>query len=157
MTATSDSDQSITSETTKLTLPRIAIILNEKVDFGRLLNAAAHLALGFGAAADQPTRLALRLQNYADASGDSHANISALSLVVLKANGNQLRTLKGRVAAAGLQTVDFLETMTGGTYAEQLERTRASSPDDLEYLGILVFGTREELDPLTRKFSLFRG
>ena len=139
------------------TLPRIVIVLDEKVDIGRLLNAAAHLALGFGASTDEPTRSELRLQDYIDGGGQSHANVSALSLVVLKANGNQLRALKARVVEAGLQSVDFLETMTGGTYIEQLERTRVTEPSSLAYLGILIFGTRDRIHPLTRKFSLFRG
>ena len=139
------------------TLPRIILVLNEKVDLGRLLNATAHLALGFGASADEAVRKELKLQDYVDASGQSHANVSALSLVVLKANSNQLRALRARVVQAGLHSVDFLETMTGGTYLEQLERTRATEPAELDYLGVLIFGTRDQTGPLTRKFSLFRG
>jgi hypothetical protein len=147
-----------TSVTHKVTsaLPRIVIVLNDKFDVGQLLNAAAHLALGFGASAGQDTRAALLLQDYKDGSGVSHANISALSIVVLKTNGNQLRVLKARATEAGVSTFDFLETMTGGTYREQLERTSSCAAGDLEYLGILLFGSRDELDPLTRKFSLFR-
>jgi hypothetical protein len=136
--------------------PRIVIVLNEKIEAGRLINAASHLALGFGASASEATRDALNLQDYRDGDGRSHANISGLALVVLKANGSQLRTLKTRSDEAGLATWDFLETMTGGTYIEQLERTKILPSEALEYLGILLFGTRTQLNPLTKKFSLFK-
>jgi hypothetical protein len=136
--------------------PRIVIVLNEKIEAGRIINAASHLALGFGASASQETRAALNLQDYKDRDGRSHANISALGLVVLKANGSQLRTLKARADEAGIATWDFLETMTGGTYIEQIERTRLLPSEALEYLGVLLFGTRNQLDPLTKKFSLFK-
>jgi hypothetical protein len=157
MTTATDNMNACVSEALATTLPRIVVVLNETTDTGRLLNVASHLALGFGASADNSTRAALLLQDYKDASGASHAGISALSLIVLKANGNQIRTLKARAAEAGVPTLDFLETMTGGTYLEQLERTRKSSADNLDYLGILLFGSRDRLDPLTRNFSLFRG
>jgi hypothetical protein len=157
MTPTVENEKTTDLQELESPLSRIVIVLNERIDAGRLLNAASHLALGFGASSDDSTRQALRLLDYKDAAGASHANISALSLVVLKANANQLRTLKTRAMEAGLQTVDFLETMTGGTYTEQLERTSASTPDALNYWGILLFGSRDQLAPLTRKFSLFRG
>jgi hypothetical protein len=135
---------------------RVVVVLNEKVDVGRLLNAAAHLALGFGASRTSEEKAALSLLEYADASGQSHPHISALSLVVLKANCSQLRVLRGRALDAGVPCLDFTSTMTEGTYSDQLERTSRSAADELVYYGVLLFGTRAELDPLTRKFSLFR-
>ncbi len=136
--------------------PRIVIVLNEKIEAGRIINAASHLALGFGASASEATRTAINLQDYKDGDGRSHANISGLGLVVLKANGSQLRTLKARADEAGVTTWDFLETMTGGSYIEQLERTKSLPSESLEYFGVLLFGTRDRLDPLTKKFSLFK-
>ena len=46
--------------------------------------------------------------------------------------------------------------MTGGTYTEQLERTRTTAAADLEYYGVMVFGEAEELNPITKKYSLYR-
>lgn len=136
---------------------KVVIILNERVDAGRLMNACAHVALGFGASRTADQSASLRLLDYKDAAGESHSCISALSIVVLKANANQLRTLRQKAREAGVSCIDFVSTMTEGSFLDQLERTKWTSPDELVYFGVLLFGTHEELRPLTRKYSLFRG
>ena len=136
---------------------KVVVVLNEKIDQGRLMNAAAHLALGFGASRDERSRTDLHLLEFVDGSGGVHPNISALSLIVLKANSSQLRTLRERALAAGVPCSSFTSSMTEGTYADQMDRTRATPTEHLTFYGLLLFGAREELDPLTRKFSLFRG
>src|SRR4051812_18788823 len=85
---------------------RIVVVLNEKVDKGRVINAAAHLALGFGASRDTEVINEFHLLDYVDAAGLSHPNISALSLVVLKANQNQLVALRANAIDAGLPVMD---------------------------------------------------
>jgi hypothetical protein len=42
------------------------------------------------------------------------------------------------------------------THVEQMERTRATAKADLDYWGICLFGRKEEVDPITRRFSLWR-
>jgi hypothetical protein len=136
---------------------KVVIVLNERIEAGRLLNAAAHLALGYGASRGDSGQTELHLLNYVDASGEPHPNISALSLIVLKATPGQLRALWQRAYSEGIARMSFTDTMTEGSYDEQLDRTRSTPSDQLIYIGVLLFGTRERLDPLTRKFSLFRA
>jgi hypothetical protein len=136
---------------------RIVVVLNEKIEVGQLINAAAHLALGFGASRGPEDRADLKLLRYVDSSGSAHPNVSARSLIVLKANLNQLRALRERALGAGLACASFTNTMTEGSYVDQLERTRTAPPEQLVYYGLLLFGTREQLDPLTRRFSLYKG
>lgn len=71
-------------------------------------------------------------------------------------NSNQIRKLRGDLAQLGVCFVDFTSTMTVGTYAEQKERTKQTAEADLEYYGICMFGEKETLSELTRKFSLWR-
>jgi hypothetical protein len=74
------------------------------------------------------TRRHMSFVDYTDADGNAHP-VSALSLVVLSArNSSQLRTA----------------------------RTQATREEDLDYWGLGVFGPRQAVDPITRKFSLWR-
>ncbi len=112
--------------------------------------------LGFGAARGSSAPGDLHLLDYLDASGSSHPNISALSLIVLKGNGSQLASLRARALDAGVLCMDFTSTMTEGNYMDQLARTKLLPTEEITYYGILLYGLRDELTPLTRKFSLFR-
>jgi len=135
----------------------VVVVLNDKIDVGRLMNACAHLAMGFGASRGSAQRSELLLLDYKDASGDSHSHISGLSLIVLRANSNQLRVLRQKAREANITCIDFLSSMTEGSYRDQLERTRCTEPENLDYFGVLLFGAAEQLRPITRKYSLFRA
>jgi hypothetical protein len=87
-----------------------------------------------------------------------HIQVSALSLIVLSAkNANQIRTARQAAIAMGIFCVDFTESMTKDTYIEQMERTSKLNDDELDYWGLASFGKKEELEPITRKFSLWRS
>jgi len=68
----------------------------------------------------------------------------------------EIARLKDEAIANNIHFVDFLESMTGDTYKEQLERTATLSKDALKYYGIILFATKESLQPLTKKFSMWR-
>lgn len=57
---------------------------------------------------------------------------------------------------AGLSHGDFIQSMTGDTFVEQMDRTRALPEENLDYWGISIFGPKEVVNPITRKFSLWR-
>lgn len=138
---------------------KIVVVLKAKLEPGTAINAAAHLTLGLTAKAytERPELVpALSFLNFADADGGVHAPISALSLVVLSGKDSHLRRFRDEAIEAKLLFTDFTSAMTGDTYAEQLERSAATAAGDLEYYGVAAFGTRDEIDPLTRRFSLWR-
>ena len=56
----------------------------------------------------------------------------------------------------GISFSDFTNTMTIGTYLEQIERTKQTKEEELIYYGIVLFGDWEKVTELTRKFSLWR-
>ncbi len=130
--------------------------MNEKIESGVIMNALAHMCIGFGAELGKES---LRLTDYIDADGGSHPNISEMPFIILKANSNKIRALRAAALQSGIQCVDFTDTMTIGTYTEQLERTRQVKEADLIYYGIVLFGDEKkiaELVELTRKFSLWK-
>ncbi len=138
------------------TTHKFVAVLNKKIPVGNLMNALGHITAGF--AVSYPNPAEMRFDNYADADGNAHPNISDNPFIVLQAdNSNKIRTLRETLTEAGIHFVDFTSTMTVGTYAEQHEKTRATPEAELEYWGIVTFGEVEKLNALTKKFSLWRS
>lgn len=137
------------------TTHKFVAVLNKKIPAGNAMNAVAHMAAGL--AASYPQLAEMRFDNYTDKDGNMHANISDNPFIVLRAgNSNKIRTLRQALIAAGVHFVDFTNTMTVGTYAEQQKRTSETPEAELEYYGICMFGKTAQLDPLTKKFSLWQ-
>jgi hypothetical protein len=135
---------------------KFAVVLLGKLEPGVALNAAGHLCACRVERAPPELRRKMSFVDYLDRDGGAHP-VSALSLVVLQAkNVNHLRRARTEALAKGLLCTDFLETMTGGTTHEQLARTRALAEPDLLYWGLALFGLATDLDPITRRFSLWR-
>jgi hypothetical protein len=134
---------------------KLVAVLNEKIEIGVAMNALAHMVVGLGASVENKD--GLRLTDYADADGNSHANISEIPFMVLKArNSNQLRILRQALIENNIKFVDFTNTMTIGTYQEQIERSKQTKEADLEYYGIAIFGDWNTVSELTKKFSLWK-
>jgi Protein of unknown function (DUF2000) len=132
---------------------KLVAILNEKTEPGVVMNALAHMCIGFGSEIGKDP---LRLSNYIDADGGSHPSISEMPFMILKSNSNKIRTLRQSAAEAEIKFVDFTNTMTIGTYVEQLEKTKETKEADLIYYGIVLFGDWDKVSELTRKFSLWK-
>jgi len=132
---------------------KLVAVMNEKIEPGIIMNALAHMCIGFGSEIGKEP---LRLTNYLDADGGSHPSISEMPFMILKANSNKIRGLRLAALEAGIKFVDFTHTMTIGTYLEQLERTKQTKDEELVYYGIVLFGDWEQVSALTRKFSLWK-
>lgn len=133
---------------------KLVAVMNGKIEHGIVMNALAHMCIGFGSVIGKEP---LRLTNYIDADEGSHPYISEMPFIILKAkNGNKIASLKQSVLESGIQCVDFTDTMTIGTYKEQLERMRQTKEVHLTYYGVVLFGDWDKVSELTKKFSLWR-
>jgi hypothetical protein len=136
---------------------KFAVVLNRTIEPGTALNACAHLTACLVARASDDDRQHMAFVDYLDGSDGAHP-VSALPLIILAAkNSNQIRTARNNAADAGLLYVDFTESMTKDTYVEQMQRTRALPEADLDYWGLALFGPKTVIDPITKRFSLWRA
>ena len=134
---------------------KFVAVLNKKIPVVNLMNALGHMAAGLGGSA--PNLEEMRFDSYFDKDGGEHKSISDNPFIILSAgNSNQIRTLRQELISAGIHFVDFTSTMTVGTYKEQQERTKQTPELELEYYGICLFGPKEIINNLTKKFSLWR-
>ncbi len=118
------------------------------------MNAMGHMTAGLSALAGESDDLCF-LQ-YTDGSGSVHPKISHFPFIVLKAdNSNKIRTVRTEAIKRGIPCTDFTSTMTIGTSQAQQDATINAREEELEYFGICLFGSADELKELTKKFSLY--
>lgn len=132
---------------------KLVAVMNEKIEPGVIMNALAHMCIGFGSEIGKEP---LRLTNYVDGDGGSHPSISEMPFMILKANSNKIRATRQAAIESNIRFVDFTNTMTIGTFEEQIEKTKQTKEADLIYYGIVLFGNWEKVSELTRKFSLWK-
>ncbi len=134
---------------------RFIAILNKKVEVGRVMNALGHITAGLAGGSSKAEEMCF-LQ-YEDKDGGNHPNISHYPFIVLKAdNSNKIRTVRNECIARNIPFSDFTSTMIVGTSQEQQDRTYATPEEELEYWGIVMFGSTQELKEFTGKFSLYQ-
>jgi len=133
---------------------KMVVVLNEKVETGKAMNALAHAMLGFGAGA--VTKEDVHLNKYEDVDGNVHENISEMGLIVLRAGSNKIRTIRNKAKEMGLKFVDFVDTMSIGTYEEEYKLTKTKKDDELNYWALILFGDLEKVTDLTGKLSLYK-
>jgi hypothetical protein len=99
---------------------KLVAVMNKNIEPGKAMNALAHMCIGLGSAIDKE---ALRLTDYKDADGGSHPLISEIPFMILSENSNKIRKLRADAIENNILFNDFTDTMTVGTYKEQIERT----------------------------------
>ena len=132
---------------------KLVAVLNKRIEPGKVMNALAHMCIGLGAEIGKHD---LRLTDYRDADGGAHPYISEIPFIILCENANKLKKLRQEAINQNILVNDFTDTMTVGTYQEQIEKTAQVKEDDLIYFGIVLFGDWDEVTALTRKCSLWR-
>lgn len=132
---------------------KLVAVLNKSIETGKVMNALAHMCIGLGAAIEKE---ALRLTDYRDADGGSHPFISEIPFIILAENSNKIRKLRNEAMTNKILFNDFTDTMTTGTYKEQIARTLQVQEEKLIYYGIVLFGEWNKVTELTKKYSLWR-
>jgi len=134
---------------------KFVAVLNKQIEVGTVMNVLAHMAVCLGASVENKDEL--RLIDYVDADGNSHANISELPFIILKAeNSNQLRELRKELIKRNVHFVDFPDFIKSiGTF-ESPEKSRQVKEENIEYYGIAIFDDWDIVTELTKKFSLWK-
>ena len=132
---------------------KLVAIVNKDIEIGVAMNAIAHMTLGLGAHVGKEP---LRLDCYQDKEGNSYPNISQMPFIILKGKSGEIRKTLQAAKEQNVVYGAFLNTMTGGTYEEQLANTAATPEDQLIYYGAVLFGPWETVSQITKKLSLYK-
>ena len=136
---------------------KLVAVLNKEIETGVAMNALAHMSIGLGAGITHNDNIkTLRLDDYKDIEGNIYPAISEIPFIILRAKSNEIRKTVHQARSYNMAHSAFLNTMTIGTYVEQLARTRNSREEELVYYGCVIFGDWDKVTELTRKFSLWQ-
>jgi hypothetical protein len=138
---------------------KFVLVINEKADAGRSLNAYGHAAVGLVGIIERCFAIGdIDFLEYRRSGGATPALLSTYPVIVLRArNGSQLRRLRDEAREAGLPVNYFTDVMNGDSAAAQLDATRTTPVDQQEFIVVGVFGPSHVLAPLTKRFSLMGG
>ena len=145
------------SKTGKSKETKIAIVvLNKEADLEdwEELNTSAHLGASFAARKGKE----LFLQNSVETKDNRNLalNIQHAIMVKIAKNNKDIIDLVNKAESVGLDTVVFTREMLEVINDKiVIEKTKEKDMDDLEYLGVLVFGKKSEVEKITKGFVLY--
>jgi hypothetical protein len=131
---------------------RCVMVIDSSLPLGVVANSAALLGVSLGKHVLECIGNDVR-----DASGAVHAGLFDRAITVLGSPRAALPDLRQKAIALGLTVVDYTTIpQRARTYAEMSERLAATNADDLEYLGIAIFGDGRAVKRLTGSLPLLR-
>ncbi len=133
----------------------MAVILNKKVEIGRLINAANHAVAGLIGTSPQPGQF--DFLEYRDQSEELDAIIMHHPAVILQASSSkELLKAYRKANQLHLPANVFIETMTLGSSQEEMAILKDKNIDELEFWGVVLFGKTEDVKQVTKDFQLFQ-
>lgn len=136
---------------------KFVAVLNPKIEIAQLMNALGHITAGLIVKANKLKEMQFFKYEF-QADWASPSTLSLYPFIILKAkNNNQLKTLHQAANEIGILHNVFTDSMLASSAIEQLENTKNTKTEDLIYLGVVLFGSTEKLETLTRKFSIFKA
>ncbi len=133
---------------------RMTVVLDKKLESWQLLNTVGHIAAFLGN--KMPDKFATG-DFFATADGIEYPRNSQYPLIALSATQEELKQLMGTIRNSGLLYVAYIPEMIEYTDDERLmEKVSKKSDEELEYLGIGIFGDNEKVKELTGGFKLWR-
>ena len=132
---------------------KTTVLVNRRHEPGLVLNAVTHLVAGL---VDVVGNDRYAFLDY-DFEPGVASRLSTFPMIVLAApNSSQVLRTWAAAREHGLPCNLFTTAMLGGSAQEQRAATRATPVEEQDAVALAVFGEAERVDPLTRKFSLYR-
>jgi len=133
---------------------KIVIVLAAHLASWEALNTVAHISAYLG------NKMRERFESgsaFVTKDGKPHPRNSQFPIILLSANPAQIKRLIEVARDAGLLYHAFIREMLETSDDEEIVQILSNKLDEeVECLGIGMFGKKEELNTLTKKFSLWK-
>ncbi len=134
---------------------KCVILLDDTLPIGLLANTAAILGLSLG-----KIRPELIGANTIDAAQNVHAGIISIPVPILKAASEQLADLRIKLyheAFREIEVVGFTDVAQKcNQYEEYSENFKKTTPNELNYMGLGLYGPKKAINKLTGSLPLLR-
>jgi hypothetical protein len=132
---------------------KMVVVIAAEAPIGVALNTAALLGVGLGRHHDETVG-----PDTVDASGETHTGMCAHPIPILRASAEQLHTLRIDAATRADVTVHDMHQVAqqARTYDQMSTTLSGTKPEDIQYLGLALYGPRPSVDSLTGALPLYR-
>jgi hypothetical protein len=133
---------------------KVVIVVNKELENWQVLNTVAHISAYIGNKLGGSFSTG---DDFITKDDKKHPRNSQYAIIVLRAKPLQLPNFMAKVRDSGLLYHGFIKEMIETTDDEEIIQTLEQKPDsEVEYLGVGVFGPKEEVDALTKNYQLWR-
>jgi len=136
---------------------KLVVLVNKHIPPGIAMNALAHTVAGAVNLVGEEGRRAFKFLTFTDRDNQAYPSISARSFIVLRGTDGDIRKVRRHAMEASIPAVCFTNAMTGETYVEQIERSRATPTAELTYFAVAVVGKADAVSSFTKRYSLWRN
>jgi hypothetical protein len=132
---------------------KCVMVIDSSLPLGLMVNTAAVLAVTLGRRIESIVG-----SDVVDGSGGLHAGITNTTLPILAANADKIRQIREKAGSlTEILLVDFTEPAQKSlTYEIYRQRIRMISSEQLNYLGVALYGPRNAISKLTGNLPLLR-
>lgn len=134
---------------------KCVFVIDSELPIGLISNTAAVLSLTIGKKVE-----GIIGPDVVDGSGQIHTGITKIPLPILKSTKEELLSLKEKLTSEEFQdllVVDFSNAaQTTKNYEEYTEKIATYTKENLEYLGIALYGDKKKVNKLTGSLPLLR-
>lgn len=134
---------------------KCVMIIDEKLPLGVIANTAAIMGITLGEKFPEVVG-----KNVIDKNAHEHLGIIEFPVPILKGNTNGIKEIRRKLYAEAFSDVlcvDFSDVAQScKTYDDFIEKMKGAASEDLNYLGICIFGTKKKVNKLTGSLPLLR-